>query len=87
MQVTLNRPLTPQTAQARSVKHYKLSFRSVAVHLAVQDGDTLESLSLESGFSKAKLQEANGGELSQTPPGIQVLLHFICGVHMLMSAS
>ncbi|KAL0048692.1 hypothetical protein WJX82_008964 [Trebouxia sp. C0006] len=38
------------------------TLRSVAVHLAVQDGDTLESLSLESGFSKAKLQEANGGD-------------------------
>ncbi|KAA6426710.1 MAG: hypothetical protein FRX49_03820 [Trebouxia sp. A1-2] len=62
MQVTLNSPLTPQTAQARSAKHYKLSFRSVVVHLAVQDGDTLESLSADSGFSKAKLQAANGGD-------------------------
>lgn len=57
------------------------------MYLAVKDGDTLESLSVESGFSKAKLQEANGGELSQTPSGIQVLLQFVCGVRMLMSAS
>ena len=64
MLVTLTQPVTAQVAQARSLKRHKLCFRSVVVYLAVEDGDTLESLSLESGFSKAKLQEANGGELS-----------------------
>ena len=37
--------------------------REVAVELAVEEGDTLESLSAESGFSQAKLKAANGGEL------------------------
>lgn len=35
--------------------------RQVAVHVAVEEGDTLESLSADSGFSQAKLQAANGG--------------------------
>ncbi|KAL0021892.1 hypothetical protein WJX77_012269 [Trebouxia sp. C0004] len=38
------------------------TLRSVVVHLAVEDGDTLESLSVESGFSQDKLQAANGGD-------------------------